>query len=316
LRRKRVDWETLARIATVFAFIAAIFFGWFAFSGRPLQAVGVSILATSVLLVAAFITITLRPDLLGAEKPTPTPVIPTSIPIPTVTAVPTRTSTPIIPPSPAVTLTPTPAPRATPVPTNTPVPPTPKPTATPTQAPAPTPDVLYEANWSDGMNGWAGTPDWKHVPGMLVSDGSPGHPTGARVTAPYQPETLDYAIEAQIQLLNPVCGNTYKEFGLLARTTKQGTIIGGVNCGEAAIASTRYGSISFFRRDIIASKPFDPGDEWHTYRLEVKDNTIKLLVDGALLLEKADNRHLSKGEVGLYSIGAQINVSSFKVFKL
>jgi hypothetical protein len=34
--------------------------------------------------------------------------------------------------------------------------------------------MLYEANWSDGMSGWAGgSPDWKHVPGMLVSDGSP-----------------------------------------------------------------------------------------------------------------------------------------------
>jgi hypothetical protein len=109
-----VDWETLAAIATVFALIAAIFFGWFAIRKRVLEAVGASIFVTCILLGAGFITIKLRPDLLGAEKPTPgptvTPVIPTQTP----------TSTPIREPTaqPTVITTPVPA-TAIPVPTPT-----------------------------------------------------------------------------------------------------------------------------------------------------------------------------------------------------
>jgi hypothetical protein len=139
-----------------------------------------------------------------------------------------------------VTLTALPPPTHTPTPTFIPPTEIPEPTATPAQEPTPTPkigDPLYEANWSDGMNGWAGTPDWKQIPGMLVSDGSPGYPVGQKITAPYQPETLDYALEAEIQLLNPRCGVTYKEFEIIARSEEeQGLIIGGTNCPNAAIA--------------------------------------------------------------------------------
>jgi hypothetical protein len=76
---------------------------------------------------------------------------------------------------PKVPLTPIPTSAPTPIPT---LKPTPSPTrVTPTQEPTPTPKVgddvpVYQADWSNGMNGWAGTPDWKHVPGMVLSDGS------------------------------------------------------------------------------------------------------------------------------------------------
>ena len=170
------------------------------------------------------------------------------------------------------------------------------------------------AVWSKGMDGWSGSPDWKHVDGMLVSDGSPGHPTGRRIMAPYQPQSQDYAIEAKIQLIDPQCGAYYKEFGLIARATKQGGIIGGFNCDQVTIASTEYGGFDFF--DPIASQAFTPGAKWHIYRLAVKGNQIRLLVDGAPLLEKADDRYLDGGKVGMFSVGAQISVRSFKVLRL
>jgi hypothetical protein len=258
--------------------------------------------------------------------------------------VPTTATPPRVPPATAVlspTLTPVPQPTdtpepATPVPTEDPEPlaptpdlpptstPTHLPTATLTHVPTPSPtlvptatprpgDVLYKADWSDGMNGWAGTPDWKHIPDMLISDGSVWI---GMITPPYQPETQDYAIEAQIQLLNPVCGNTYQGFGLIARAEdEQRAIIGGINCHEAAIASVNFGS-STSPFSTIAFQPFDPGKEWHTYRLEVKGNTIRLLVDGALLLEEVDNAIFTNDKVGLFSGSAQINVRNFKVIQL
>jgi hypothetical protein len=125
-----------------------------------------------------------------------------------------------------------------------------------------------------------------------------------------------------VQLLGLALRINALKFGLLARTTKQGTIVGGVDWNRATIASAlKYGSdYDYFGYDIfqsrIATQPFDPGNGWHTYRLEVKGNSIKLLVDGAPLVEEVDNTILSNCQVGLFSAGAQINVRSFKVIKL
>lgn len=133
--------------------------------------------------------------------------------------------------------------------------------------------MLYEADWSEGLNGWPAVPGWKYVSNMLVSDGSPGHPARIWIPAPYQPDTIDYAIEAEIQLLNPRCGATYKEFGIIARADREEGIIAGYKCSEVAIAIGSH----FFRT--IASQAFSAGVEWHTYRLEVQGNLIKLFVD-------------------------------------
>lgn len=152
----------------------------------------------------------------------------------------------------------------------------PTPPRTPASALAPKPkagNVLYEADWSEGLNGWPAVPGWKYVSNMLVSDGSPGHPARIWIPAPYQPDTIDYAIEAEIQLLNPRCGATYKEFGIIARADREEGIIAGYKCSEVAIAIGSH----FFRT--IASQAFSAGVEWHTYRLEVQGNLIKLFVD-------------------------------------
>jgi hypothetical protein len=191
--------------------------------------------------------------------------------------------------------------------------PPPTPPGTAASAPASKPkagNVLYEADWSEDLNGWPAVRGWKHISNMLVSDGSPGHPARIWIPAPYQPDTTDYAVEAEIQLLNPQCGATYKEFGLIARAEREEGIIAGYKCSEVAIGIGSH----FFRR--IASQAFDAGSRWRTYRLEVQGNLIKLFVDGVSMLEAADNRYLSSGKLGMFSIGAQISVRSFKVIKL
>lgn len=198
----------------------------------------------------------------------------------------------------------------------------PKQSTNPTTAPA-TPctgqsgNVLYQADWSSGMNGWAGSSDWKHVDNTVVSDGTPGHPTSEeRLLAPCQPPTQDYALEAKIQLINTQCGATYKEFGLVAREADQGAILGGIDCDEAKLAVVQNSNYLTFSGNTIATGSFSPGTGWHVYRLEVKGNQIRLLADGTPILEKADNHDLSGSKVGMFSVGAQINVQSFKIEKL
>ncbi len=227
----------------------------------------------------------------------------------------------------AATATPAAVPSVPPVtPTAQPTLPAPTPllpTATlpppPTPTPVPEPGtVLYEeANWSGGLGGWLGSDDWKAVSGLLVNDGSQGNPFNWWITAPYQPTTANYAIEVEVQLLNPGCGATYKMFGLVARATNRGGVLAGFECGGRGpemVVQTDRSHFYFFQP--THTRQFNPKQEWHTYRLEVYGNTIRLLVGDVVVLELADNRHLSPGKVGLFSVGAQISVRSFKVVAL
>jgi hypothetical protein len=50
--------------------------------------------------------------------------------------------------------------------------------------------------------------------------------------------------------------------------------------------------------------------------LEVRGNSMKLLVDGAFMLDATDNGLLSPGRVGLWSDRVQTNVRSFRVIVL
>jgi hypothetical protein len=61
---------------------------------------------------------------------------------------------------------------------------------------------------------------------------------------------------------------------------------------------------------------FNPSTSTHTYRVEVKDNTIKSFIDGGLVLVMVDNRYLSGSEVGLWCQNVQLTVVSFKVTTL
>src|SRR5689334_10044113 len=63
-------------------------------------------------------------------------------------------------------------------------------------------NVLYQADWSNGMDGWSGSGGWKTVGGMLVNDGTNDDPS-LWIPAPYEPGSItDYAIEAEIQLVS------------------------------------------------------------------------------------------------------------------
>lgn len=183
-------------------------------------------------------------------------------------------------------------------PTPTPVPP-PPPIATPRPKPG---DVLYQADWSGGLNGWAASSEWKTVSGMLVNDGT----RGSIAFAPYVPEIPDYAVEAEIQW--PQQANIYYFFGVALRYGD-----GDVGYKAGAIGA----SLSSGKATFVRERDWAPGSGWHTYRAEARGNTYRLLIDGRLMVEATDNRSLSPGRVGVFTEtfgGAPpINVRSFKV---
>jgi hypothetical protein len=131
--------------------------------------------------------------------------------------------------------------------------------------------------------------------------------------APCLPAVTNYAVEAKIQLTN-LSGSC---FGIVVRGSStqsgwQGYKAGICNTNLAYI--TAYGDLN-----PMAMAAFAPGTTLRTYRCEVKDNTIKLFIDGTLVVTAADNRLLtSRGneQVGLYAQNVQLQVSSFQVTAL
>ncbi len=198
---------------------------------------------------------------------------------------------------------------------STAIPPTSKLNSTTTVVPAatatPTSQAISGLPCIVDINTWTGgSPDWVVHNGILYNDGSSGSNNGPTIIAPCQPGTTNYAVEAKIQVTNQSGGC----FGIVLRgySTQNGWQGYKADvCGLNTAYISSYGDYN-----ALTQAPFTPGTTLHTYRAEVKDNTIKFFIDGNLVDTTTDNRLLTTetGEgVGLYSQNVQLQVTSFQV---
>lgn len=167
------------------------------------------------------------------------------------------------------------------------------------------------SSWTDG------SPDWVVKAGVLYNDGSNSSTNGPTIVAPCEPGTNDYAVEAKIQVTN---SSDYSCFGLDFRGSSTQD---GWQGDHADVCSQDIASISSYSYDngntTLTQTPFTAGLTMHTYRAEVKGNTLKFFVDGTLEDTTTDNRLLTTetGQgVGLYSQNIQLQVTSFDVVSL
>ena len=167
---------------------------------------------------------------------------------------------------------------------------------------------LYEADAGGGFAAWDPAPGWEVFASQLLADGT----TGASLAAPYDlGNTTDYAVEAEVRLAPADCGG--RPFGVFAGSAARGTSWAGPDCA---------GSVGIWGGDgptpgaAEAVAPFAPGGGWHTYRLEARGTHLRLLVDGAVLLETHGARVLGGGRVGVFSDGEQVTVRRFAVIRL
>jgi hypothetical protein len=249
-------------------------------------------------------------EAMAAVPPTPTPEpTPSPTPEPTATTVPSPTPEPTAEPTATTVPSPTPEPTAEPTATS-------EPTATPPPAAG---TVLYEADTSGGFEDWSNAGGWQTVSGMLVNDGS--SEDAIFTAAPYEPPMADYAIEVDMQWVRG--GDT---FGILARAGDDGSgywsgAWPGCNADydfvwtappddscDMWLIHGRSQSIAFAKRELDS--------EWHTYRIEVQGNAIRVLLDGTPVIETTDNSSLAPGKVGLWSAGAQVSIRRFTVIAL
>jgi hypothetical protein len=140
---------------------------------------------------------------------------------------------------------------------------------------------------------------------MLVNDGNARG--GSFALAPYRPVRPDYAVQAEIQRID---NNSGAGFMLVARREQNSGYRAGFHYNRAwIIAGDPVPS-----PEVGGSKDFNPGQAYHSYRLEVKGNTLKLFIDDALWIEGNDNKYLTGTQAGLWVYGgAQVNIRNFKL---
>lgn len=187
--------------------------------------------------------------------------------------------------------------------------------------------VLYRASWSHDASGWkTGGNTWNVHGGLLDFDG-----TDVSVfLAPYSTSTTRYAIEASIRLLawkdSSVSEN--KGFGIVIRAVKASDpaaktvgLVAGVGRGfmgceglySQAVFATADTELNSLNKK---NRAFRPGHGWHVYRVEVRDNTITLLIDGRVMNVATTSRYSSGKRIGLFSLASQLQVKSFTVSRI
>src|SRR5882724_1870046 len=191
--------------------------------------------------------------------------------------------------------------------------------ATPTiVAPTPSPtstsgSVLCQADWSNGLNGWIGTPDWKTLNSVLINDGTNGGsqdpPT---LLAPCDLNSVpNYRVEVKIQMQSQGYDPGFGFYVRYRSDSNSGYMVGNTTAygGCSAVCSLSIAPTSDFYTPIENIK-FVPGTVMRTYTIEMKDNHIKVFIDGGFVTDVTDNRSLSGGSVGFWDKDVQLAVSS------
>ena len=196
--------------------------------------------------------------------------------------------------------------------------------ASPTPTPWPPGIVLYQANWSHGLSGWPGTQGWKVVQGQLETiAGGP-----SILTVPYKLPVGDYAIEARIQ----VVGLLHENGGYFSIFAAKAPGKDGYQAGVSNLEGSQPRPNGAHPQAQVILDPFgdmmqgsglpvdfEPGSNWHTYRVEVQGSSARLLVDGVQEGGSASSDQtdvLSNGPVGLISEQLILRVSSFRIITL
>lgn len=181
----------------------------------------------------------------------------------------------------------------------------------------PTGPLPYVANWSQGMDGWTGTPDWHVAGGMLVNDGTNGADLGTTpsLTGPINlSQYPNYTLTATFAVIQQ---GYDPGFGWFVRYTPpdQGYIIGLNDDYNAGNPTMR--DISVTRADgfysPITNVPFVPGAGFHTYRVIVHGSSIAVSVDGATVAAINDSTYAAGASIGLWDKNVQLQVRALSV---
>jgi hypothetical protein len=195
-------------------------------------------------------------------------------------------------------------------------------TATATAAPR----LVYQADWSRGLAGWAPTSGWTVSDGVLRSD------TGndRQITLPFRPETPNYAVEFRLRIVSlvPSAGTQYALradptagldgfVALVEHVTVPGTRLFPDHPHEMIYIDPMadqedYGAHTLQIHD------YEPGTIWRTYRVEIRGPLATLLIDGRISSWARSTKapQLSAGAIHFFCTGIELQMSDLKVYSL
>jgi hypothetical protein len=136
-----------------------------------------------------------------------------------------------------------------------------------------------------------------------------------------------FAVEAEMRvnsLLDSVCDQS---FGLTAGVPNADQVYGGglifpcaSKTAQARLTDVSAWEDGYNADRVIADKTFDPGNDWHTYRFELRGNELRLLIDGADVvtgkLEAPMDASLGDAQAGLWAQGVGLEVRKVSVHSL
>jgi hypothetical protein len=190
--------------------------------------------------------------------------------------------------------------------------------ATPTRASA-AGTMLYQANWSKGLDDWKGDRNWSVANGQLLV-----RTTGTTIIrVPYQPESPFYAIETRVRIVQ-VLKNVDNAFTIFADDSANADgYQGGINTlavRQPDLPPPGFAQIAPDHLDVSAGFQqidYVPSTNWHVYRVEVRGNEVSLLIDGATVSSgTSKEKTLATTGLGLRCTGFALQISSYRITAL
>jgi hypothetical protein len=136
-----------------------------------------------------------------------------------------------------------------------------------------------------------------------------------------------FAVEAEIRvngLLDSVCDQS---FGLTAGSPGADQMFGGglifpcaSDTARARLTDVSLWEDGYNADPVLAEEDFDPGDDWHTYRFELRGSELRLLIDGADVvsgtLDAPIDPSSADAQAGLWAQGVELEVRKVSVQSL
>jgi hypothetical protein len=181
--------------------------------------------------------------------------------------------------------------------------------------------IVFEAPGRNELETLA-SGSWSATADALVNPGSSAvaEPWLVLSTVP----SADFAVEAEIRVtgrLESVCDQS---FGLVAGSPGADQVFGGglifpcaSDTPRARLTDVSVWENGYNADPVLAEETFDPGNEWHTYRFELRGDDVRLLVDGADVVSGTVGAPIdaSSGDAqaGLWAQGVQLKVRKVTV---
>ena len=135
-----------------------------------------------------------------------------------------------------------------------------------------------------------------------------------------------FAIEAEIKVNGVLDAFCNQSFGLAGGDAAVGRVYGGgvlFPC-EGDAAHARLSNVStwqdgYHADPLIAENAFDPGTGWRTYRFEVREDAVRLIVDGVGIVSGSLDAPLDDAagaEAGVWSQGVDLAIRSIEIYPL